>query len=75
MAIVEPEERVAMAGLNTTTRSVTGTISPSLATILWSMGAVSLPFIVCGVLKIGYDLSLYFMFRNVHPPEENNAEL
>ena len=75
MAIVAPEERVAMAGLNTTTRSVTGTISPSLATLLWSMGAVSLPFIVCGVLKIGYDLSLYFMFRDVHPPEENVAEL
>jgi hypothetical protein len=28
------------------------------------------PLIGSGVLKITYDLSLYFMFRNVKPPQE-----
>ena len=28
------------------------------------------PLIVCGVLKITYDLALLYTFRNVKPPEE-----
>ena len=32
-----------------------------------------LPFIIAGVLKIGYDLALYFTFRNVKPPEERGS--
>ena len=70
MAVVGPNERVAMAGVNSVTRSITGTASPSVATALWSIGATSVPFIACGVLKIAYDLSLYVMFRSVRPPEE-----
>ena len=70
MAVVGPNERVAMAGINTVARSMAGTVSPSVAAVLWNIGAASIPFISCGVLKISYDLSLYFMFRNVRPPEE-----
>jgi hypothetical protein len=29
-----------------------------------------LPLVICGVLKIVYDLSLLFSFRHVKPPEE-----
>jgi sugar phosphate permease len=70
MAVVGPQERSAMAGLNSVSRSVSGTVSPSVATVLWSIGAASIPFISCGVMKIAYDVSLYFMFRKVRPPEE-----
>jgi len=33
----------------------------------------SLPFFIAGVLKIGYDLALYFTFKNVKPPEESGG--
>jgi hypothetical protein len=29
-----------------------------------------LPLVVCGCLKIGYDLALLQMFRHTKPPEE-----
>ena len=70
MAVVGPEERVAMASMNMVGRSAAGTIGPTVATALWQTVSASAPFIGCAVLKIGYDLSLYFMFRNVRPPEE-----
>ncbi len=70
MAVVGPDERSAMAGINSVSRSVTGTASPSIATALWSIGFAGIPFVSCGVLKIAYDLSLYFMFRHVRTPEE-----
>lgn len=70
MAVVGPNERSAMAGVNSATRSVTGTVSPSVATALWNIGTTSIPFVSRGVLKISYDLALWFMFRKVKPPEE-----
>jgi hypothetical protein len=30
----------------------------------------TLPLVVCGTLKIAYDLALLFSFRNIKPPEE-----
>ena len=70
MAVVRPEERVAMASIHIVGRSVAGTAGPSVATALWNAVSASVPFIACGVLKIAYDVSLYFTFRNVKPPEE-----
>ena len=70
MSIVQPNERVAMAGIHIVGRSVAGTVGPSVATALWQAVSASAPLVGCGVLKIVYDLSLYFMFRNVKPPQE-----
>jgi hypothetical protein len=28
------------------------------------------PLVICGVLKIFYDLALHWMFRHIRPPEE-----
>ena len=70
MAIVRPNERVAMASLHNVGRSALGTAGPSVATALWDTVAVGAPFIACGVLKIAYDISLFFMLRSVRPPEE-----
>jgi hypothetical protein len=30
----------------------------------------ALPLVLCGVLKIVYDLALLFSFRHIKPPEE-----
>lgn len=70
MAIVAPEERVAMASVHLTGRSIAGTAGPVAATALWAGVSAAAPFVACGVLKIGYDLALFAMFRKVHPPEE-----
>ncbi|MFC1988807.1 MFS transporter [Chloroflexota bacterium] len=70
MSIVQPKERVAMASIHVVGRSVAGTIGPTLGTALWQVFAASVPLIASGILKISYDLSLYFMFRNIKPPQE-----
>lgn len=70
MSIVQPKERVAMASSQVVGRSIAGTIGPSVGTALWQVFAASVPLIVSGIIKISYDLSLYFMFRNVKPPQE-----
>jgi MFS family permease len=70
MAVVGASERSAMAGMNNVSRSAVGSVGPSAATALWSLGAASIPFVACGVIKIGYDLTLFALFRRVKPPEE-----
>ncbi len=70
MAVVNPEERVAMASIQSVGTNLSATVAPSAATALWSLLSASAPFIACAALKISYDLSLYVMFRNVKPPEE-----
>ena len=70
MAIVGPEERVAMAGIHIVGRSVSGIGGPYIATAVWQAVSAGAPLIGCATLKIAYDVALYFMFRNVKPPEE-----
>jgi MFS family permease len=70
MSLVQPQERVAMAGINTVGRNITGTIAPLVATALWQSISAAVPIIGCAVLKISYDLSLFFMFRKVKAPQE-----
>lgn len=70
MSMVQPQERVAMAGINTVGRGITGTIAPLAASALWQAFSATVPIIGCAVLKITYDLSLFFMFRKVKAPQE-----
>ena len=70
MSVVRPNERVAMAGIHIVGRSVSGTAGPSVSTALWQALSASAPLLICGILKIVYDLSLYFMFHKVKPPQE-----
>lgn len=70
MAVVRPEERVAMASIHNLGRSAANTAGPSIATALWTTVSASAPLVGCAVLKIGYDLSLWYMFRNAPSPEE-----
>ncbi|UCH58095.1 MAG: MFS transporter [Candidatus Bathyarchaeota archaeon] len=71
MAIVEPEERSRVAGIINLPRSLTSALGPSIAGFMMQFLGSSLPFLFAGGLKAAYDLALYFMFRNVKPPEES----
>lgn len=70
MAVVEPDERSAAAGVTGIARSVGAAVSPLFAAPLYASGLPGLPFIVSGSLKIVYDLLLFVGFRRVVPPEE-----
>ena len=70
MAVVGPDERVAMASWHMVSRSATGAFGPTITTQVWAVFAASVPFVASAVVKIAYDLSLYALFRNVKPPEE-----
>jgi predicted MFS family arabinose efflux permease len=70
VAMVDPDERSAASGVTAIARSVGAAISPSLAGLLLGASLISVPFFLCGGLKIVYDLALYSTFRAVKPPEE-----
>lgn len=70
MSVVGPEERVAMASINMVSRSAAGALGPSVTAVLWNALSATVPLMASAIVKIGYDLSLYAMFRNVKPLEE-----
>ncbi len=71
MAVVAPDERSAAAGVTAIARSVGASLSPALTGLFFSIpGLLSVPFFLCGGLKIVYDLLLWREFRMVKPPEE-----
>ena len=70
MAVVDPDERTATAGVTSLARSVAQVPGPGLAGILLVPLGIGVPILAAGVLKIAYDLSLFALFR-MHPaPEE-----
>ena len=70
MAVVTPAERPAAASVTSVPRSLAAASSPAIAGALFAAGYQAWPFIICGVLKIAYDLGLLWTFRHVKPPEE-----
>jgi MFS family permease len=70
MAVVAPAEHTAMASATTVTRSAGLAAGPSVGTALWTALGPSAPFLVGGTVKIAYDLTLWYMFRRIKPPEE-----
>ncbi len=71
MAVVDPDERSAAAGVTGIARTTGAAISPSISSVLVAnAGLAALPFYLAGGLKIVYDLLLYRQFRNARPPEE-----
>ena len=70
MAVVDPDERTATAGITNVARTTAAAISPAIAGVAFSAGALGLPFFLAGGLKIAYDTLIYLTFRGVHPPEE-----
>lgn len=75
MAVVAPEERAAAASFTAVPRSLAAAASPALGGALFAAGFAAWPFIICGVLKIAYDLALLWAFRDVKPPEESASRV
>ncbi|MBP2150917.1 MFS transporter [Xanthobacter flavus] len=70
MAVVTPPERAAAASITSVPRSLAAALSPMLAGALFAAGYEAWPFILCGALKILYDIALLQAFRHIKPPEE-----
>jgi MFS family permease len=75
VAVVSEEERTSAAAITNISRNVSQAISPSLiGSILQLLPLLSAPFVLGGVLKLAYDLALYFQFRNIKPDEEKASD-
>jgi MFS family permease len=70
MAVVTPPERPAAASVTAVPRSLASAISPAFAGFMLAGPFSGLPLVICGVLKIAYDLALLYSFRHLKPPEE-----
>ena len=71
MAVVDPDERSAAAGVTGIARTTGSAVSPLLAApLLGSAGLAAVPFFLAGGLKIVYDLILYRLFRAAPAPDE-----
>ena len=69
MAVVTEAERAAAASVTAVPRSLAAAISPTLAGALFAGGFLGLPLLLCGGLKILYDVLLLWAFRSLKPPE------
>jgi hypothetical protein len=65
MSVVTPAERPAAASFTAVPRSLAAAASPSLTGAMFAAGAMAAPLVLCGVLKIAYDLALFAAFRRV----------
>lgn len=70
MAVVTPVERTAAASVTAVPRSLASSLSPAMAGALLATSFAGLPLVLCGVLKIVYDVALLLSFRHMKPPEE-----
>jgi len=71
VAVVKEDERTAAAGITNISRNITQAISPSIAgSILQSVSLLFAPFLLGGLLKIIYDIALFFSFKNTKPSDE-----
>lgn len=70
MAVVTPEERAAAASFTSVPRSLAAAGSPAVSGALFAAAYQALPLVLCGVMKITYDLLLLHQFQALKPPEE-----
>jgi MFS family permease len=71
MAVVDPDERSAAAGVTGIARTTGAALSPIIsAPLVASSGLTALPFFLAGGLKIVYDVLLYRAFRAGRAPDE-----
>ena len=71
VSVVNEDERTAASGLTNVSRNIAQAVSPSvIGYVFQSFLALSGPFVLGGVIKIIYDLALYFNFRNIKSRDE-----
>jgi MFS family permease len=67
LAVVDPDERSAAAGVTGVARTTGAAISPAIsAPLVASASLAGAPFVIAGSLKVVYDLLLFVAFR-AHP--------
>ncbi len=74
MAVVAPAERAAAASVTNVPRSLASSLSPVASGVLLAGSFSGLPLVICGTLKIVYDLALLYSFRDLKPPEERGSD-
>jgi hypothetical protein len=72
MAVVTPAERTAAASVTAVPRSLASSLGPAFAGVMLGTAFSGLPLVICGALKIVYDVALLFTFRHVKAPEERS---
>jgi MFS family permease len=72
MAIVDPDERAAAAGILSVARNAGAALAPLFTGAILAKPLLGLPFLLAGGLKIVYDLWIFAVFRRVRPPEEES---
>ena len=70
MAVVDPSERAAAAGVMSVARNIGAAIAPVFTGAVLAAPSLGLPFLLAGGLKIIYDLWIFALFRHIRPPEE-----
>jgi predicted MFS family arabinose efflux permease len=70
MAVVPPEERAAAASVTNVPRALASSLSPAISGVLLATTTFGWPLILCGTLKIIYDLLLLAQFQSRRPEEE-----
>jgi MFS family permease len=71
LAVVEPDERSAAAGVTGVARTTGAALSPSITgALMGNAMLLNAPFLIAGGLKIIYDMLLYRSFKSIKPPEE-----
>jgi MFS family permease len=74
VAVVDPDERSAAAGVTGVARSVGAAVGPTLAMLLLANPLLlGVPFYLAGGIKILYDLLLYRSFAALKPEEERKS--
>jgi hypothetical protein len=73
MAVVTEAERPAAASFTSVPRSLASAASPAMAGALFAASAFAWPLLICGTLKIVYDLLLLAQFEHLSPSGEPDA--
>jgi MFS family permease len=67
MSVVTPAERAAAASFTAVPRSLASAAGPVIGAGLFAAGSLAAPLVVCGMLKIAYDVAIWRSFRDVRP--------
>jgi MFS family permease len=70
MAVVDPDERTATAGITNLARGGAQMLGPGLAGALLVPLGVGIPLVAGGLVKILYDVALFGLFKGRAAPEE-----
>jgi MFS family permease len=70
MAVVDPAERTATAGVTSLARSASQSVAPLVGGAVLVPLGLAAPLVACGLLKITYDLLLFAAFRARPAPDE-----